>query len=301
MTSTKKNAHDALPHVTAEIVRLLERGVLPWRAPWNAELAQAMTPGLPLRSTGQPYKGANVPLLWASQIAHGYSRRTWLTFRQALALGGNVRKGEKACAVIFYGTARANPSDAGPSSDDEARRYRFLKLFHVFNVEQCDGLDLPVEPTANAADPPALANWIRTAGAKIRIGGDKAFYAPSIDAICIPAVAAFLSEEHWAATLAHEAIHFTGHKSRLNRLADYATDRKARAREELAAEIGSAIIGAMVGLAPYHLEEHAAYIDDWLKAVRDEPRAFFSAAAKAQAAVDWLVERAGPLDATGAS
>lgn len=297
MTSTKKNSHDALAHVTAEIGRLLERGVMPWRAPWNAELAQAMTPGLPLRSTGQPYKGANVPLLWAAQISRGYARRTWLTFRQTLELGGHVRKGEKACPVIFYG--RADVKDEGEQSAEAQRSYRFLKLFCVFNVEQCDGLSLPAEPAAPAVvDLPALYDWVKRAGAQVRIGGDQAFYAPSIDTICMPHLAAFLHEQHWTATLAHEAIHFTGHKSRLDRLNDYATDRKARAREELTAELGAAIIGAMIGLPPHHFEDHATYIADWLGAVRDEPRAFFSAAAKAQAAVDWLVAAAGPVDAS---
>lgn len=298
MTSTKKNSHDALAHVTAEIGRLLERGVMPWRAPWNAELAQAMTPGLPLRSTGQPYKGANVPLLWAAQLGSGYARRTWLTYRQVLQLGGHVREGEKACPVIFYGRAEAKAAEG--SSSDEQRVYRFLKLFHVFNVEQCDGLHLPVEPTApSVVDLPALHDWVKRAGAQVRIGGYKAFYAPSVDSIFMPHIAVFLHEEHWTATLAHEAIHFTGHKSRLDRLSDYATDRKARAREELTAELGAAIIGAMIGLPPYHFEDHATYIADWLKAVRDEPRAFFSAAAKAQAAVDWLLDAAGPLPVSG--
>jgi antirestriction protein ArdC len=294
MNTRKKNSHDALAHVTAEITRLLERGVMPWRAPWDAELARAMTPGLPLRSTGQPYKGANVPLLWAAQVARGYGRRTWLTFRQALELGGHVRKGEKACPVIFYGRADVKPQVE--QSEDAQRTYRFLKLFYVFNVEQCDGLDLPAEPSAPPlCDLPKLSDWVKRAGAQIRIEGDKAFYAPSIDCICLPHISAFLNEEHLTATLAHEAVHFTGHKSRLDRLSDYATDAKARAREELTAELGAAIIGAMIGLAPYHLEDHATYIADWLKALRDEPRAFFSAAAKAQAAVDWLVKAAGPL------
>lgn len=292
MTLTKKTSHDALAHVTAELIGILERGVLPWRAPWDADLAQAMTPGLPLRSTGQPYRGANVPLLWSAQLARGYARRTWLTFRQALELGGNVRKGEKACPVIYYGTAAAK-SDV--SSEDAIQRYRFLKLFHVFNVEQCDGLDMPLEPTITTTEPPLLHDWVKRAGARIEIGGSRAFYAPEVDAISIPAVSAFLSEEHWTATLAHEAIHFTGHKSRLDRLSDYLIDRKARAREELTAEIGAAILGAMHGLAPYHLEDHAAYINDWMSAIRTEPRAFFSAAAKAQAAVDWLLDKAGPL------
>lgn len=159
-----------------------------------------------------------------------------------------MRKGEKACPVIFYG--RADVKSEGEQSEGAQPTYRFLKLFYVFNVEQCDGLDLPAEPSApSLSDLPALHAWVERAGAQVRIGGDKAFYAPSVDAIFLPHVSAFLSEEHWIATLAHEAIHFTGHKSRLERLSDYATDRKARAREELTAELGAAIIGAMTGLA----------------------------------------------------
>ena len=122
-----------------------------------------------------------------------------------------------------------------------------------------------------------------------------ACYAPVTDFVHMPAHEAFLSEEHWAATLLHESVHFTGHKSRLDRLDGYATDRKARAREELCAEFGSALLGAMAGLAPFHLEDHASYIASWLELLRDEPRAFLAVGAKAQAAVDWLIAQAGPL------
>lgn len=94
----------------------------------------------------------------------------------------------------------------------------------------------------------------------------------------------------------HETIHWVGHESRLDTLKDYFTDRRARAREELRAELGAATIGAMTGLPPFHLEDHAAYCADWAELVKDEPRAFLSAAAKAQAAVDWLIERGGPPD-----
>src|SRR5262249_47234007 len=149
---------------------------------------------------------------------------------------------------------RAEAKQTDRPSAEEAKTYRFLKLFYVFNVEQCDGLELPPEPTiVMQADLPALSEWVKRAGATVSVDGDRAFYAPSIDAICIPPVEAFLHEEHWTATLAHEAIHFTGHQSRLDRLSNYATDRKARAREELTAELGSAIIGATIGLAPCHL------------------------------------------------
>lgn len=296
----KRSTLDALSHVTAEITRFLEAGVMPWRAPWDPARALAATPGLPLRSTGEPYRGANIFLLWATQIARGYAKRTWLTYRQAHDLGGQVRKGEKACPVVFYGEAKPKEEKSSSSpakADGETQRgYRFLKLFHVFNVDQIDdlldGFGVELAPLAQVALP-SIHDWLIRAGARIRVGGDAAFYVESNDAIHIPPLSAFHSEGDWSATLAHEGVHFTGHKSRLDRLSDYHTDRKARAREELCAELGAAIIGAMTGLAPFHLEDHAAYLADWLKMVRDEPRAFFAAGAKAQAAVDWLIERAG--------
>jgi antirestriction protein ArdC len=235
----KRSAFDALAHVTAEISSMLERGVMPWRAPWDNAKALSLTPGLPLRSTGEPYRGANVMLLWAAQIARGHSKRTWLTFRQALELGGHVRKGEKACPVIYYGQAKPKPDDAGKNADgcDAARPYRFLKLFYVFNVDQIDELPegFGAEVAPAAAEPGAIEQWTARAGIRVRIGGSMACYAPVTDLVHMPAHEAFLSEEHWAATLLHESVHFTGHKSRLDRLDNYATDRKARAREELCA------------------------------------------------------------------
>lgn len=299
-TSTpQRSAHDALAHVTAEITRLLEQGVMPWRAPWDRNRALAATPGLPLRCNGEPYRGANVPLLWAAQIARGHAKRTWLTYRQALELGGQVRKGEKACPVVYYGQAMAKHGSGDnaetSAGNDEARRYRFLKLFHVFNVEQIDNLPtgFGAEIAPKTPPPSVLDAWIAHTGAKVRIGGAMAYYSPTTDTIHMPPLEAFVSAEQETATRLHELVHFTGHSSRLDRLQDYAADRRARSREELTAEIGSAMLGAMIGLPPDHLEDHAAYCASWLNVIQDEPRAFFSAGAKAQAAVDWLIAKAG--------
>mgnify|MGYP001491960318 CR=1 FL=1 len=291
----KRSAQEAAAHVTAEITRFLERGVMPWRVPWDAARAYAATPGMPLRATGEAYRGANVVLLWAAQAARGYGRRTWLTYKQAEALGAQVRKGEKACPVIYYGSAPVRHGAASREPDPDGKTYRFLKLFHVFNVEQIENLppDFGAEVAAEPSELPAISEWVRGAGATIRMGGARAFYSPITDAIHMPPLQAFDNEEAWSATLAHEAIHFTGHSSRLDRLSDYARDQKARAREELVAETGTAMLGAMLGFRPDHMEDHAAYIGDWLALLQDEPRAFLSAAAKAQAAVDWLIAKTG--------
>ncbi|MDX2275428.1 MAG: zincin-like metallopeptidase domain-containing protein [Hyphomonadaceae bacterium] len=289
--------------MTEEISRLLERGVMPWRAPWDAKRAAAATPGLPLRGNGEPYRGANVVLLWASQLARGYSKRTWLTYRNVEALGAYVRKGEKATPVIFYGQAKQQAGAPDSSAEEETKSYRFLKVFYVFNAEQTEELppDFAADTAVTPQTPSNIASWANRAGALIRVGGASAYYAPATDLIHMPHPSAFRSEEHRIATLTHELTHFTGAASRLDRLKDYFSDRKARAREELVAEIGSAILGAMIGLAPDHLEDHAAYIDSWMILLGEDPRAFLSAAGKAQAAVDWLIERAGDPTSCAAS
>ena len=291
----RRSAHEIAQHVTAEIAHLLERGVMPWRAPWDAARAAATTPGLPLRVTGEPYRGANIVLLWASQIARGYTRRTWLTYRNAEALGAQVRKGEKATPVIFYGQAKAKNDTAANDTDAAKASYRFLKLFHVFNIEQLDDIpeSLPAEPMLIPTAPCHVEAWAERAEARIRIGGASAYYAPATDTIHLPHASAFRSEEHRIATLCHELAHHTGATHRLDRLKDYFTDRQARAREELIAELASATLGAMIGLSPDHLEDRAAYVGDWLRLLKQDPRAFLSAAAKAQTAVDWLIDRAG--------
>ncbi|MEQ1808439.1 MAG: ArdC-like ssDNA-binding domain-containing protein [Terricaulis sp.] len=292
----KRTAQDAAAHVTAEIARMLEQGVMPWRAPWDPKRAAAATPGLPLRTTGEPYRGANVVLLWASQITRGYAKRTWLTFRQAEALGVHVRKGEKATPVIYYGQAKSREGTNASADDDDAKTYRFLKLFHVFNAEQLEGVPDGFAVETAPAPPPASAidAWAARADAGVRVGGASAYYAPTTDTIHMPPHEAFVSEEHRISTLCHELAHHTGASHRLDRLQDYFTDRTARAKEEMIAEISAAQLGAMIGLKPDHIEDHAAYIADWAKLLKHQPRAFLSAAAKAQAAVDWLIERAGP-------
>lgn len=183
----RRSAQYAAQLVTAEIARFLEQGHMPWRMPWDAARAHAMTPGLPLRATGQAYRGANIVLLWAAQLARGYAKRTWLTYKQAEALGGLVRKGEKACPIIYYGQAKSKTDASAPAAGEaEEQRYRFLKLYHVFNVQQIDalpeGFGAEITP-AMPQEPSALQLWCERAGARVRVGGASAHYAPSTDAI----------------------------------------------------------------------------------------------------------------------
>jgi len=206
----KRTAQEAAAHVTAEIARLLEQGVMPWRAPWDPKRAAAATPGLPLRATGEPYRGANVVLLWASQITRGYSKRTWLSFRQAEALGAHVRRGEKATPVVYYGQVKSREKINSPTDDSAAKTFRFLKLFHVFNAEQLENVPngFAIETTTAPPPPSAIDAWAGRADARVRVGGASAYYSPTTDTIHMPPHAAFVSEEHRVSTLCHELAHY---------------------------------------------------------------------------------------------
>ena len=184
---------DLYTRVTETIVADLNRGVRPWTQPWSAaHLAGAVS--RPLRSTGQPYSGVNVLLLWAQAISRGYAAPVWITFRQALALGGAVRKGETGATVVY--ADRIARTERGEDGVDVERSIGFLKAYTVFNVEQVDGLPAhfhaPAAPRLDPAQRIARAEAFFVAlGADIRHGGDMAFYSLGEDRVQLPAFEAF--------------------------------------------------------------------------------------------------------------
>ena len=295
--------------VTAQIAALLERGVRPWVQPWRVEAPDVLA--LPLRACGQAYRGMNVIALWAAALERGFQARHWFTFKQALTLDACVRKGERGSFVVFYTELGARP-DGEPSGfpvararpadgEDAGALRRILRGYTVFNAEQIDGLPeqfaAPPEPevpelplTAEGAEDARLSALFARLPATIRYGGDRAFYSLAADVIQMPPKVAFDDATLFYATLAHEASHWTRHPSRLDR--DFGQTRfgdPAYALEELVAELSAAFIGATIGLPAEHLEDHAAYIDGWLKALADNPSAFLTAASKAQAAADFVL------------
>ncbi|MDB5986768.1 MAG: hypothetical protein JWR16_1821 [Nevskia sp.] len=282
---------DIYEKVTQAVVRLLERGVKPWTQPWTAGAGC----GMPLRHNGQGYRGINVLILWGQAQEAGYSAPYWMTYRQALALGGQVRKGERSTPVVYYGMA-VKDAEQG-EAEDGRKTFRFIRTFNVFNAEQIDGLPQRFHAEHAASAPvaeriPELDAFMRKTGADVRHGGGRAFYRMSDDFIQLPEFAAFPDAERYYATLAHELTHWTRHPSRLDR--DMGRKRwgdEGYAAEELVAELGAAFLGAELGLRPDHVEDHAAYISGWLKVLRDDHRFIFIAAARAQAAVDYLLGR----------
>ncbi len=287
--STIASLHDT---VTNRIIKELEAGRFPWVQPWAAAMPTPL--GLPQNaSTGRTYSGINILLLWFAAMEQGRPSQRWLTFKQALALGGNVRKGEKGTMVVYADSfVPTSEREKAAASGEDPRRVGFLKRFTVFHVSQCDGL--PPEPDAVPALGrseviPAVEAVIAATGADIRIGGDMAFYAPGPDFIQLPAQEAYFEPINWYRTKLHELGHWTGHPSRLNR--DFSGKRggEGYAREELVAELCSAFLCAELGVSP--TVRHADYLGAWLDVLKGDNRAVFQAASLASKAADYVMGR----------
>ncbi len=299
---------DIAQEITDEIIALLEAGdELPWRMPWKRSGG-----GLPLRHEGTPYRGINVFMLGLRAMSRGYASPYWMSYRQATELGGQVRKGEKAAAVVYYGVGRTRRADAGPDrpaggesgdSDGADGAYHFLKWFPAFNGDQIDGLPARYHPAPEDLDggarPIAELHAIADAmiaglGVDYIEGGDRACYIRALDRIHMPKITRFTDAERFYATKFHEAAHATEHRKRLN--IDYGVKsfgNEAYAIGELYAEVTAATIGATLGFKPDHIEDHAGYIQSWLKALRNDKRFILKIAADAQRGADYLLAAAG--------
>ena len=229
--------------VTSRIIAELEAGRVPWVQPWG-KVAGSAAPGLPRNAlTGRAYSGVNILILWGAVIARAYPSQSWLTFRQALDAGGCVRKGEQGTTVVYADRfIPKGEADKAAQAGEDAKAVPFLKRFTVFNVAQCDGLrdDLASDPVPlpEREIVPVAEALIAASGADFRIGGSKAFYAPTPDFIQVPPQPAFFEQINYYRTALHELTHWTGHSSRLARdfSGRFGTDKYAR--EELAALSG---------------------------------------------------------------
>lgn len=275
--------------VTSRIVAELEAGRLPWVQPWESTGCAC---ALPCNATsGRRYSGINILLLWGAVIERGYAGQRWLTYLQAQALGGSVRRGEKGTSIVY--ADRFTPkteSERAASEDREARQVAFLKRFTVFNTDQCAGL--PEEVTRTAALPPTetipqAEALIAATGADIRIGGDHAFYAPVLDSVQLPPHQAFREPVNWYRTALHELGHWTGHADRLDRDQKGAFGSERYAREELVAELAAAFTCASLHIQP--TVRHADYIANWLDVLRGDDHAIFRAASQASKAANYLL------------
>jgi antirestriction protein ArdC len=269
--------------ITARILGTMQTGSLPWRRPWRAIAAE----GFPCNAvTNRPYSGGNVMLIWLRQQAEAWPSLRFLTFKQAKAAGGSVRKGEHGVNIIFM-------SYIEKVEDGKKKRVGFLKGYTVFNVAQCDGL-----PESLTHHTPAVVlsaderdahaeDFLKTTGASIaHDGGSRAFYRPSTDSIHLPVFESFVSSEAFYATTFHELAHWTGHESRLDRGKVNRKGDQAYAFEELVAEIASSFVCAEFQME--NVDNTAAYLQSWITLLKDDDRAFLRAASAASKAVDFL-------------
>jgi antirestriction protein ArdC len=283
---------DVYQKITDKIVAELEQGVRPWLKPWNAGQAAGRIVQ-PLRANGVSYQGINVLMLWSEAIEKGYASPRWMTFKQALELNAHVRKGEHGSLVVYADKITRTETDRETGEEAE-RAIPFMKGYTVFNVEQIEGLPehyyaKPVPRIETVQRIARAESFFAATGAEVRHGGNMAFYAISQDRVQMPPIEAFRDAESYYATLAHEMTHWTRHPSRLDR--DFGRKRfgdRGYAMEELVAELGSAFLSADLELTPEVRDDHAAYIGSWIKVLKDDKRAIFTAASDAQRAADFL-------------
>ncbi|TIW59711.1 MAG: DUF1738 domain-containing protein [Mesorhizobium sp.] len=276
---------DTYQRITDTIVEQLEAGTKPWIRPWRGNARRPLTPR---RATGEAYRGINVLMLWVAGQMFGYEENTWITYRQAQDLGAQVRKGEKGTLVVKYGTF--TPKDR---EDDEDRAIPYLKGYTVFNVEQIDSLpdffspaqELPTSPVPHID---TVEAFVRNTRAKVSYGGTKACYRPSIDDILMPDRERFDSGVHLYSTLLHEVAHWSGAKHRLDRDLSGRFGTEGYAVEELVAELAASFLCADLGVAHDPCDNTAAYLASWLEVLKNDKKAIVTAAAKAQAAAEYL-------------
>ena len=259
---------------------------------WGTTAAKASLAMPKNAATSHCYSGINVLILWRAVVERGFSGQRWLTFRQALGLGGHVRKGETGTTVVYADRFVPDEERRRAERDgDEPGAIPFLKRFTVFNTDQCEGLPRELStsppPVAEGMILPQAEALIAATGADFRIGGDRAFYSPSHDFVQVPRPDAYFEPINWHRTALHELGHWSGHPSRLGRDLSGGFGSVPYAKEELCAEMTSAFVCATLGIVP--TVRHADYLGSWLEVLREDDRAIVRAASAASKAADYLL------------
>ncbi len=280
---------DLYQRVTDSIVAQLEAGCVPWVRPWQLGVS-APAMALPFNMISKrSYSGINIPLLWVA--GERFESHAWLTYKQAEGLGGHVMRGEKGTMVVYA-------DKFVPKGREDDKPVFFLKSFTVFNVAQCEGFpEQPVKVAPTMPEMHAAADGvIAETGARIVLGGDRAFYMPSNDLVTMPVPAAYEPEPiNWYRTCFHELAHWTGAKHRLDRQFGARFGDHAYAMEELVAEMSAAFSCASLGIVP--TVRHADYLASWIAAMKSDKRAIVQAASKASKASDYILDGAAEMQA----
>lgn len=274
--------------INQRIIELLEKGTIPWRKPWNAEANMPKN----LKSKKE-YRGINIFLLNSMPYGSPY----WLSFKQVKEKGGHIRKGEKSTPVIFWKWLDRKNGEDSEEADGNGK-IPMLRYYSVFNVEQCEGFKIPepedVQKVFNPIEKADEVIQTMPLLPDIRHGGNKASYRPSSDTVTLPPKHTFKSPEEYYSTCFHELTHATGHIKRLGRKSILETSyfgSHEYSKEELVAEMGAAFLCGYSSIEQRTLGNSAAYIQGWLKVLKDDRRLLVHAAAQAQKAADYILDR----------
>jgi len=278
---------DSKRKIVEQVIEMIKENPQSWSQPWTNVME------MPTRSTGEYYQGMNILILGIAKEAKGYKNKYWFTYRQAQEMGAQVRKGEKAVHICKF--LQFVPASEKSKPKDEQKWGKMLKTYAVFNGDQLDNLPeryKPVKfPKKVKHESKAVREFAVKAGASIVDGGDSACYIPSADIIRMPESENFTSTEAWSATLLHELVHWTGHKSRLDRKLETHKHETSYAFEELIAELGSIFLCQELQVNKEPNPNQAAYLKAWLKNMAADPDYLFQAMSKAGKARDYLLQK----------
>lgn len=282
--------------VTNRIIDQLDKGIIPWQRGFAVS-----GPSTPANFvTKKAYRGINVLMLFCNE----YPTSEWLTYKQAQAIGAQVRKGEKSTPVVFW-SIKGKDSDAeGDTGVDQTastggrESFAFCKTYCVFNIAQVDGItaQLPFPESKSFEPIPAAqalaARYLGQGGPSLAHGGNQPFYSPSRDLVQMPECEKWFESERYYKTLFHELAHSTGHSSRLDRQFGGRFGSDPYAKEELVAEFAAAFLCAECGISNDSTEQNRiAYIQNWISVLKNDKRFAMGAAQKAQKAADLIQGR----------
>jgi antirestriction protein ArdC len=302
-----KERFDVYQMMTDRVLERMEQGIAPWKMPWQRA-------GLPRNlTTNKPYRGFNLFSLGMEAAINEWGPY-WLTFKQASALGGRVKKGSKSTPVIFWRAGiRKDKKDLDAAGEPKSKPFMILRYFRVFNLDQCEDVRIPKgrfpepgEPAAVEVYPDAdevFGDYVTREGIKVQHGGDRAFFRPATDSIQLPYPSSFTTSAAYHCTSFHEAAHSTGVATRLDRKGivdfDYAGSHQY-AEEELVAEFAATMLCGVTGIVrDNEIENSAAYLRSWATRLKEDPKLVVMAAQRAQRAADFVLGAEAPTSDSG--
>lgn len=285
---SKQIRTDVYEQITAALIASIEEGTGKFEMPWHAMSSPVNAANRKL------YRGINILMLWANARKHSYSSNEWATYRQWNELGAQVRKGERSAIVVLWKFFDSETEEQQEDLDDAPARPRcFARAYHVFNAAQVDGYQAKPEKQLPESERIAQADaFFNAIPATIQYGGDRAYYSPAGDYIQMPPFAQFKSAEKYVSVLCHELSHWSGARGRLNRDLAGRFGDASYAMEEMCAQISASFLCADLQIRSEPSAADAAYVQSWLRILRDDRRAIFTAASKAQEAANYLKQLA---------